>query len=161
MHAHTWENPELYQIWTLNQANQNDWPKETQKKCPIKVIQTATRARHCLSEPARVSIHTYCTFFLLINTLLVSLLSIFVGILFWQSHRARALSLTTGLVARIWCTHHCDPTSITGWELKPTSSCCRPRPPEIRSTLFFLTARLYYTICCAIFYQVGQKSLFL
>ena len=21
-------------IWTVNQANQNDWPKEAQKKCP-------------------------------------------------------------------------------------------------------------------------------
>ena len=35
---HTWEDPEIYQIWTLNQANQNDWPKETQKKCPMYVI---------------------------------------------------------------------------------------------------------------------------
>ena len=27
----------------MNQTNQNDWPKETWKKCPIKVIQTAMR----------------------------------------------------------------------------------------------------------------------
>ena len=38
MHAHTWEDPEIYQIWTVNQANQNDWPKKTWKKYPIKVI---------------------------------------------------------------------------------------------------------------------------
>ena len=45
MYAHTWENPEIFQVWTENQAKLNDWPKETQKKYPIKVIQTATRAR--------------------------------------------------------------------------------------------------------------------
>ena len=42
--GHTWEDPEIYQIWAVNQTNQNDWPKEIQKKCPIKVIQTAMRA---------------------------------------------------------------------------------------------------------------------
>ena len=34
----------MYQIQTQKQAKQDDWPKETQKKCPIKVIQTNTRA---------------------------------------------------------------------------------------------------------------------
>ena len=29
MRVHAWEDPETYQMWTLNQANQNDWPKET------------------------------------------------------------------------------------------------------------------------------------
>ena len=43
MHANTWEDPEIYQLWTVNQTNQNDLPKETWKKCPIKVIQTAMR----------------------------------------------------------------------------------------------------------------------
>ena len=32
MHAHTWEDPEIYLMWTVNQANQNDWPRETWKK---------------------------------------------------------------------------------------------------------------------------------
>ena len=27
MCVHTWENLEIYQIWTVNQANQQDWPK--------------------------------------------------------------------------------------------------------------------------------------
>ena len=31
-----WEDPETYQIGTVNQANQNDWPKKTWKKCPCK-----------------------------------------------------------------------------------------------------------------------------
>ena len=38
MHMYTWEDPEINQIRTQNQANQNDWPKETQKKFPMKVI---------------------------------------------------------------------------------------------------------------------------
>ena len=44
MRVHKWEDPEIHQIWTVNQANQNNWPNETQKKCPIKVIQTTLRA---------------------------------------------------------------------------------------------------------------------
>ena len=60
------EDPEISQIKAVNPANQNDWPRETQKKCPIKVIQTATRAPPSdSSEPAHVSIHTYGTLFLL------------------------------------------------------------------------------------------------
>ena len=31
----TGEDAELYQIWTESQAEQDDWPGETQKKCPI------------------------------------------------------------------------------------------------------------------------------
>ena len=38
IHMHTWEDPEINQIQTQNQRNENDWPKETQKKCSIKVI---------------------------------------------------------------------------------------------------------------------------
>ena len=65
MHAHTWKDPEIYQIWIVNQANQKNWPKDNQKKCPIKVIQIATRVRlrDSPSESACVSIHTYCTLF--------------------------------------------------------------------------------------------------
>ena len=124
---HTWEDPEIYQIRTLNKANQNDWSKETRNKCPIKVIQTATRVRLSLSPPVCLSTCTVLFFFLLINTLLVSLLSVFVGILFLQSCRARALSLTTGLVAGIRCSHRQDQTSITGRELKP---CFKPLQAE-------------------------------
>ena len=101
-----------------------------------KVIQTAmsTWLSHSLSlslsEPASVSIHMYCTlFFLLINTLLASLLSIFVGILFCIAKGPRPLSLTTGVVARIWCFHCCDAASISGWEPKPHS-----RPLQAKAT---------------------------
>ena len=41
---YTGKDPEMHQMWTVNQANHNDWPKETWKKCPIKVIQIAIRA---------------------------------------------------------------------------------------------------------------------
>ena len=49
IHAHTWEDPEIYQIQTVSQANQNDWSKETWNKYPIKVIQTAMRVQLWLS----------------------------------------------------------------------------------------------------------------
>ena len=31
---HRWKDPEISQIWAVNEANQCDWPKETQKKFP-------------------------------------------------------------------------------------------------------------------------------
>ena len=71
-------------------------------------------------------------FYLLINTFLVSLLSVFVGILFLQSCMARALSVTSGLVARIRCCHRCDPNSITGQEPKP---CLKPLQTEATGNL--------------------------
>ena len=90
----------------MHQANKNDSPKETQKKCPIKAIQPAMRVRlsnsgtvplslpECLSTPTIL-------FFLLINILLASLLSIFVEILFCKAEGPRPLSMTTSIVARI------------------------------------------------------------
>ena len=53
----------MYQIRTQNHAKQDDWSKETRKKCPVSMIQTATRVQLSLSEPTRVSTHTYCTLF--------------------------------------------------------------------------------------------------
>ena len=44
-------------------------------------------------------------FFLLINTLLALLVSVFVEILFCKAEGPGPLSLTAGLVARIWCSH--------------------------------------------------------
>ena len=52
---------------------------------------------------------------LLLDKYFVLLLFVFVGILFLQSRRAKALSLTTGLAARIWCSHFWELTSISGW----------------------------------------------
>ena len=118
-----WEAPEIYQIWTVNKANKNYWPKETQKKCPVKIIQSAMiSATLSLSESAPVSIHTYCTLFLLTNTSLASLLSVFVEILFYKTKGSGPLSLTTDLVVRIWYFHHHDPASI----FEKDSSCSKP-----------------------------------
>ena len=105
-------------MWTLNQANQNDWPKETWKKCPRKVIQTTTRVR--LSDSVSLSLSMclhICTLFLLINTCFTTFH--LWGSSFLQSWRTRALSLTTSLVVRIWCFHRCDLTSISGQESNP------------------------------------------
>ena len=70
---HTWKEIARYQIWTVNQANQSDWPKETRKKCPIKVIHTAKRVPPSdslsLSESACVSVHMDCTIFSSYSTL--------------------------------------------------------------------------------------------
>ena len=102
MCTHTGEDPKIHPIQTQNQAKQDDWPKETQKKCPIKVIQLLP---FCLLEPTCVSVCMY-PFFFLINTLLVSLLSLCANS--FPHEFARALSLATGaggLVPRIQRSH--------------------------------------------------------
>ena len=54
------------------------------------------------------------------------------GILFLQSQRARVLSLTSGLVARTRCSHHCDPTSASDQKLKPHSKPLQAELPKIK-----------------------------
>ena len=44
MCLHPWKDPEINQIQTQNQGKQDEWPKETQEKYPIKGIQTPVRA---------------------------------------------------------------------------------------------------------------------
>ena len=116
-----------YGLWTrqvkvIGQRN----PEETPHKSNSNYHEGAT-----LSEPTCVPVHYMYVFFLLINPLLVLLISIFVGIFFLQSQQTRALSLTTGLVARIWFSHCHHLISVSGWEWKPPSSHCRLRPPEV------------------------------
>ena len=72
--AYTGEDPEINQIQTQSQTKQDDWPEETQKNCPIKDSTYHEGATFSL-ESSRVSLFTG-TLFLLINTLLVSLLSV-------------------------------------------------------------------------------------
>ena len=84
------------------------------------------------SESAGVPTNMYCTLFPPNKYLLASLLSVFVEILFCKSKGPGPLSLTTGLVARIWFFYCCDPTPTSGWEPKPGS---KPLQPEaINST---------------------------
>ena len=53
---------------------------------------------------------------------------------FLQSQRARALSLTTGLAARIWGSLHCGPTSISGWKPKPHFKPLQAEAMEVTSS---------------------------
>ena len=133
MHVHKWENSEiLQQIWTLNQANQNDWPMENWKNWPIKLIQIAMRVwlslslSLSLSEPTRKSLSTSSIFlFLLINTLLVSLLFIFMGIFFCRAEGPGPChwplvewlgfgALTTRTQPHLWLGNRSPASSCTG-----------------------------------------------
>ena len=99
------------QKWTQSQTKQDDWPEETQKNCP-----RISDLNSSLSEPDRVCLSTH-TFFLLMNILLVSLLSIsLLKLLFLQSRRARALLLAAGpgLVISIRCPHCFGLASTSG-----------------------------------------------
>ena len=122
----------MFSIWTVNQKNQNDYPKEKWKKCPIRVIQTAMRAQ--LSDSPWVHLCVYPTgtaFFFPLYKHFASLLSVFVEILFCKAIGPGSLSLTTGLVARIWCFYCYDSAqSLAGspslasrhWRLRPHKS---------------------------------------
>ena len=105
----------MYQIRTLNQANQHDWPKENREKCPMNIILTVTRAQLSLGVCLGVYIHVL--FLLLINSGFTTFCLCENS--FLQNQRARALSLTTGLVVKIRCSYRHDPTSISGFEPKP------------------------------------------
>ena len=114
MRAHTREDPETRQIWTLHQANQNDWSEGNRKKRPRKVSPTARRVQLRLSESARVCPHVlyffppdkhfpcFTTPHLCGNSFLL------------YSRRSRALSLTTGLVVMMRCSHRHSLISISG-----------------------------------------------
>ena len=78
MSTDTWADPEIYQIRPQNQANQNQ-AKETWKRWPPKWFKPPWGCK-CLSSHVCLSTWTVL-FFLLINTLLVSLLSVFVAVL--------------------------------------------------------------------------------
>ena len=96
-------------------------PKGKWKKCPIRVIQTAMRAQ--LSDSPWVHLCVYPTgtaLFFPLYKHFASLLSVFVEILFCKAIGPCSLSLTTGLVARIWCFHCHDPAD-SGWEPKAHS----------------------------------------
>ena len=119
MLGHTWEDPEINQIWAVNQANQNDWPRETWKKYPIKVNSNChegvtQRLSLSLSPPVCLSTRTELVLFLLVNTLLASLLMVFVAILFRKVRGPGPLSLTTGALPP-------RPSPVSGWERKPRS----------------------------------------
>ena len=93
-------NPVGYRVHGILHTNQNNWPKETLKKCPIEVIQSTTRV--WLSLWARLYVDPQVPYSSPPNKL-VSLLSVLVGILLCKGEGPGPLSLTTGLAARIQC----------------------------------------------------------
>ena len=134
---HTWGDPELYQIWTLNQVNKNDWPKETWKKCPIK-LPPGHDSVFLLSPSMCLPTCTtyYILSFLLMNTLLVSLLSVSM----WKfiSIQLMGQGLVSGLGFRA-LTVMAWLQSVAG-NRNPASNHCCPRPSEISLTV--LTRKL-------------------
>ena len=131
MHAHTRKDPEVNQTWTLNQGNQNDWSKETQKKMLHKGNSNYYKgATQGLALWVCSCLSTHTVLFFLTKTSFVSLLSVFWSSLL-QSWRT-SLSQPTGLVVRVQCSCHWGPTSTSGWEPKPPPSCHRLRPLDLR-----------------------------
>ena len=130
---HTWEDPEIYKIGTLNQANQKTEQKKPRRKAPCKWFNLP---QGWYFVTVSLSLPTYLYSSLPINTFLVSLLSVFVGILCLQSWRAKALSLTIGLVASIGAiTTMTRPQSVAGNQ-SPTLSYCRLRPMEVKTRIW-------------------------
>ena len=95
----------------------------SQRKPGRKAPQKWFKSHHkgaSLSLSPIVSIHTYYTLSFPPNKYFTCL-TIFhlCGNSFQKSQRARALSLTTGLEARIWCSHSLGLFSISGGKPKP------------------------------------------
>ena len=108
-------------------------PEEMLHKSDVNFHKGVTQG---LSEPTCVSVHTYCfppnKHFTCFTTACLC------GNSFLQTWRAKAWSLTTGLVPRIWCSHcHDRPQSLAGNQ-RPALRSCRLRPPEISNSLFYL-----------------------
>lgn len=114
MNTHTWGVPEVYQVWPQDQANQNDRPKKIWKKCPI----SDSNHQECVtpSETAHAAIHMYCTLFLSNKHFVCFTTFHHYGTYFTQSWRARGLTLSTGLMAMIWCSHCNDLASTSSWK---------------------------------------------
>ena len=136
MYAHTWEDTEIHQIWTVKQAikwftegKPEEIPHKSNWDCHEGVTQWLPLS---LPESAHVPIYTYCTFFLLINTYFTTFRRC--GNSFLQRRGPGPFSLTTGLVARIWCFHHHDPAQSLAGNPSPAPSCCRLGPSAIKTT---------------------------
>ena len=103
-----------YGLWTrqikmIGQRRMEEMPHKYDSNCHEVMTQQLS-----LPESGYVSIHTYCTlvplnkYFTCFTTFHICRNS------FLQGWRPGPLSLTTGLVVRIWYFHCCDPVSISG-----------------------------------------------
>ena len=126
------EDPEINQIQTQNQAEQDDRSKKTWKKCPIKMMRTSTRSN---SGSSCVSIHTYCTLFPPNkHSICFTTFRLYVETLFHMQLMGYLATGPGGLVIRVPCSRCCSLTSIPLIENQnPASSHCRLRSPEIRT----------------------------
>ena len=125
--------PQAKQWGQKKKRQQKRVPMETQKKYPIKVTWTATRA--WLSLLAHPCVYAHVPFFLLINTSLVSLLSVPM----WKfiSAQLTGQDLVTGLWSPVgWWLGFSAPTApawlqslARNWN--PSSSHCRPNALEM------------------------------
>ena len=117
----------------MSQTNQNDWPKETQKKCPIKVNQSShkgmTQWLSLFPQVCPVPSHMYYTRFLLINTYFTAFH--LCGNFFLQSWSARALVTYNWSGAQDLVLHHCDPAQSLAGKPSPVLSHCTLRPREL------------------------------
>ena len=114
----------------MNQANQNNWLKKTLEEIPHKShsnCHKGTTQWLSLRVPSYVYPHLLYSFSLLINTLLISPLSIFEEIISCKAKGQGPLTLTTDLGARIWYFHCHTLVSISGWEPTP---CSKPLQAE-------------------------------
>ena len=81
----------------------------------------------------------------------VSLLAIFVGILFCRAKGPGPSSLITSPVGRIGCSHHHNPAQSPAGIPSPAPSSCRPRPPKIRAWGWQQTDRVWEELPRSIF----------
>ena len=124
----SWDKPNM----DSESTKQDNWPKETQKKCSIKVIQTTARA----PLSARVSTHTYCTLFLPNKHFTCfTTFHLYVEIHFHTADTrgpCHWILVPGGQVARIQHPHYSRMISVSlAGNRNPASSCCRP--PELTS----------------------------
>ena len=101
-----------------HKSNSNYHKGETQRLClsPSPLMCPSTRIVIFSSTKYFISFSTICL----------------CGNSFLQSQRPGSLSLTTSLVARIWCF---QPSPASGWEPKPCSKLLQGRPHKIISSI--------------------------
>ena len=130
---HKREDPEVNQIQTQNQAEQDDLSKKTWKKCPIKIMRTTRRSS---SESSCVSIHTYCTLFPPNKrSICFTTFRLCVEARFHMQLTGYWPLVPGGLVIGDPRSHCYSLTSIPLTENQnPASSHCRLRSPEIRTS---------------------------
>ena len=90
-------------------------------------------------------------------TLLASLLSVFVEILFCKAKGSGPFSLTTGLVARIWCFHCRAPAQFSAEKPKP---CSKLLPAEATWNEHYFTdiGLIVFFFFCMFFFKMSNAT---